>query len=168
MRDHERRTTDDARATADLSDDHPDALPLAPILRDFGGRLRFSGPVRTLRLFEDNSLVRTALEEPGDGGVLVVDGGGSLRCALLGDRLAELAVQNRWSGLVIHGCVRDTAALARLDLGVKALAAHPRKSVKRGAGERDVPVTFGDVTFRPGSWVYADRDGVLVSATALR
>lgn len=158
---------DDAPATADLSDEHPDTIALAPILRDFGGRRRFSGPVRTVELYEDNSLVRAALEEPGGGAVLVVDGGGSLRCALLGDRLGELAVANGWSGVVVHGCVRDIAALARLDLGVKALAAHPRKSVKRGGGKRDVPVTFGGVTFAPGCFVYADEDGVLASESPL-
>jgi regulator of ribonuclease activity A len=143
------------------------ALPLAvvdPIFRDYGGRRAFAGPIRTLKVFEDNVLVRDALSERGDGRVLVVDGGGSLRCALLGDQLAALGVENDWSGIVVFGCIRDSAAIATMDLGVKALATHPLKSVKKGAGDRDIPVTFGGVTFLPGSWLYADEDGIVVTA----
>lgn len=149
--------------TADLSDAHPEAAIAEPVFRDLGGRTRFAGPIATVRAHEDNSLVRAALAEPGAGRVLVVDGGGSLRCALLGDRLAALAVENGWSGVLVHGCIRDSAAIATMDLGVKALGTHPRRTEKRGAGERDVPVRFAGATFRPGAWLYADSDGVLVS-----
>lgn len=151
-------------ATADLSDEHPDAQVAVPGLTDYGGKRRFAGPIRTVRCFEDNSLVRSALETPGDGAVLVVDGGGSMRCALLGDQLAALAVANGWTGVIVNGCVRDSAELATTDLGIKALATHPRKSVKRGEGETDVAVSFVDVEFTPGHWVYADEDGVVVLA----
>lgn len=149
-------------ATADLSDEHPDAQIVAPGLRDFGGRIRFFGRIRTVRCFEDNSLVRAALEEPGDGGVLVVDGAASMKCALLGDRLGALAIENGWSGVVVNGCVRDSSELGAMALGVKALATHPRKSVKRGGGERDVTVSFLDAEFTPGAMLYADGDGVIV------
>jgi regulator of ribonuclease activity A len=154
-------------ATTDLSDAHPQALICDPLFRDFGGRREFHGPITTLRLFEDNSLVRKVLEGPGAGRVLVVDGGGSLRCALLGDQLAELGVKNGWAGVVVYGCVRDSAAIAQLPLGVKALAAHPRKSEKRGVGDADRPVTFAGATFHPGHWLYADGDGILLSPVAL-
>jgi regulator of ribonuclease activity A len=153
-------------ATADLADQHPDAHVAAPGLRALGGKQQFAGPIRTVECFEDNSLVRAALEEPGDGAVLVVDGGGSMRCALLGDRLAGLAIENGWTGVIVNGCVRDSAELATMDLGVKALATHPRKSVKRGAGERDVTVSFLGVDFTPGTMLYADADGVLVIESA--
>lgn len=116
-----------------------------------------------MRCIEDNSLVRVALEGPGNGAVLVVDGGGSLRCALLGDQLGTLAMENGWSGVIVNGCVRDSADLGTMDLGVKALATHPRKSVKRGEGERDVAVSFLGVEFSPGAMVYADGDGVVVA-----
>ncbi|HSF86022.1 MAG TPA: ribonuclease E activity regulator RraA [Acidimicrobiia bacterium] len=150
-------------STADLSDQHPDALIADPGLSDFGGVRRFAGPIRTVRCIEDNSLVRVALEGPGNGAVLVVDGGGSLRCALLGDQLGTLAMENGWSGVIVNGCVRDSADLGTMDLGVKALATHPRKSVKRGEGERDVAVSFLGVEFSPGAMVYADGDGVVVA-----
>jgi regulator of ribonuclease activity A len=150
--------------TADLSDSYPDAAIAEPGILDFGGTPRFAGPIRTVRCFEDNTLVRAALEEPGEGAVLVVDGGGSLRCALLGDNLAALAIDNGWGGVVVNGCVRDTADLAGMDLGVRALAAHPRRSEKRGEGERNIAVSFLGVRFRPGHWLYADADGVVVVA----
>jgi regulator of ribonuclease activity A len=149
--------------TTDLSDAHEGLQVAEPVLRHFGGRARFSGPVTTLRVFEDNALVRAALEEPGAGRVLVVDGGGSLRCALLGDQLGELAVRNGWAGVVIHGCVRDTAELAALDLGVMALAPHPRRSVKRGEGERDLTLQFAGLSIAPGQQLYADEDGLIVA-----
>ena len=154
-------------ATTDLSDAHPDVQVAEPIFRDFGGRRAFHGPMTTLKLFEDNALVRTALEGPGNGRVLVIDGGGSMRCALLGDQLAELAVRHEWSGVVVFGCIRDSEAIGRLPLGVKALATHPLKSIKRGEGQRDLPVRFAGVTFRPGAWLYADADGVILSDRAL-
>ncbi|TFZ83524.1 ribonuclease E activity regulator RraA [Candidatus Macondimonas diazotrophica] len=151
-------------ATTDLTDAHPEAFQVAePIFRDFGGRLAFHGPMVTLKLFEDNALVRGTLETPGEGRVLVVDGGGSLRCALLGDQLAELAVRNAWAGVVVYGCIRDSEAIGGLPLGVKALATHPVKSIKRGEGQRDIPVRFAGIQFRPGAWLYADGDGLILS-----
>jgi regulator of ribonuclease activity A len=155
-------------ATTDLSDAHPTAVQAAdPIFRDYGGRRAFHGPITTLKLFEDNALVRSALETAGEGRVLVVDGGGSMRCALLGDQLAELAVRHAWAGVVVYGCIRDSEAIGQLALGVKALATHPLKSIKRGEGQRDLPVRFAGVTFRPGAWLYADADGLIVSDQAL-
>lgn len=136
--------------------------------RDFGGRLAFSGQATTVRCFEANPLVRACLEEPGHGKVLVVDGQGSKRCALLGDNIAAMAVANGWAGIIINGCIRDSADIGRMDLGVKALATHPLKSAKRDKGLRDVPVSFAGVRVSPGDWVYADGDGVLVSPTELK
>lgn len=158
--------------TTDLSDawsDQPGAhVRIAnPMFRSYGGRTRFAGPVRTLKLFEDNVLVREALSEPSDGGVLVVDGGGSMRCALLGDNLAEMGCENGWAGIVVYGCVRDSAELAGIGLGVQALNTHPRKSVKKGQGEREVSVTFAGVTIQPGDWLYADEDGILIASHEL-
>lgn len=155
-------------ATTDLSDAHPDLVEhCEPIFRDFGGRRAFSGPIATLKTFEDNPKVRQALETPGNGRVLIVDGGGSLRCALVGGNLAALAVQNGWAGIVVYGCVRDTAELAAAQVGVKALAAHPKRSERRGLGDYDVVLRFAGVTFRPGEWLYADEDGIIVSPKKL-
>lgn len=153
--------------TTDLSDEHPDAQVAEPLLRHFGGRRSFHGPIATLRVFEDNALVRASLEEPGAGRVLVVDGGGSLRCALVGDQLAALGARNGWAGVVVHGCVRDSVDLATIDLGVLALATHPRRSVKRGEGERGGELHFAGLTLRPGMQLYADEDGVLVAERVL-
>lgn len=149
-------------STTDLSDLHLEAIWLRPIFRDFGGRVRFSGRVRTLRVFEDNALVRRVLEEEGQGQVLVVDGGGSLRAALLGGNLARLALERGWRGVVVHGAVRDTEELKSLPLGVKALAAVPRKSVKEGRGLVDVPVAFAGARILPWWFLVADGDGVLL------
>jgi len=149
--------------TADLFDEFGDRLQVCEaIFRDFGGRARFFGPIATVKCFEDNSLVKAALSEPGAGRVLVVDGGGSMRCAMLGDLLATSAVENGWSGVLLFGCVRDSAEIAAMPLGVKALATNPRKSEKRGEGQRDIPVHFAGVCFRPGEYAYCDQDGVLV------
>ncbi len=154
--------------TADLYDDHGDRVRVCdPIFRDFGGHARFCGPIATVKCFEDNSLVKAVLGEPGEGRVLVVDAGGSLRCAMLGDLIAASAVENGWRGVLMFGCVRDTVELAGMALGVKALAANPRKSEKRGEGQRDIPVSFAGVRFRPGDYIYCDEDGILVSAEAL-
>jgi len=154
--------------TTDLCDEHSDDLRImAPIFLDYGGVKAFGGLVSTVKVFEDNSLVRAAVEEPGKGRVLVVDGGGSLRCALLGDNLAELGRGNGWSGMVIYGCIRDSAAIAGIAVGVKALNTNPLKSVKKGEGERDVPVTFAGVTVHPGDYLYADQDGIVLSEVAL-
>lgn len=154
-------------ATTDLSDAHADLQVAEPIFRDFGGVKSFSGPITTLKIFEDNALVRAALEQPGGGRVLVIDGGGSLRCALVGGNLGALAEEKGWAGIVVFGAVRDTRELATAKVGVKALAPHPKKSVKKGVGERDVPVTFAGVTFKPGSYLYADEDGIVVSERSL-
>lgn len=151
-------------ATTDLSDAHPDAQVCDPVFRNFGGRTAFHGPLATLKVFEDNALVRTALEEKGEGRVLVVDGGGSMRCALVGGNLGQLAVKNGWAGIVVYGCIRDSAEIATQAVGVKALAVHPRKSEKGlHSAHRDRPVSFAGVTFRPGAWLYADADGIVVS-----
>ncbi|XP_028410136.1 uncharacterized protein LOC114532755 [Dendronephthya gigantea] len=153
-----------AMDTADLCDSYGDLLQyVEPIFRDFGRRTKFDGKISTVKCHEDNSCVKTALAEPGDGRVLVVDGGGSLRRALLGDNVAATALKNNWSGVIIYGCVRDTCQLEKIDLGVKALAQIPRKTEKKNVGMRDIPVTFAGVTFRPNEYVYADRDGIVVS-----
>jgi regulator of ribonuclease activity A len=160
-------------ATTDLCDAHEDQLAagtlraLEPVFLAFGGAPAFSGPAVTLKLFEDNALVRATLEEPGDGRVLVVDGGGSLRCALVGGNIARLAEKNRWAGIVVHGCVRDTFELNACNVGIRALATHPQRGQKRGGGERDVPVRLPGALVRPGEWVYADVDGVLVAGGPL-
>lgn len=155
-------------ATSDLCDAHADVQVCAPLFRDFGGSRAFHGPIATLKVFEDNAAVRAALEQPGEGRVLVVDGGGSLRCALFGGNLGALAVRNHWSGAVIYGCVRDSVELAAQAIGVKALAAHPRKSEKGlHAGHAGRSLEFAGVRFVPGAWLYADRDGIVVAARAL-
>lgn len=132
-------------------------------LRDYGGRATFCGRVSTVKALEDNSLVRAAVAEPGDGRVLVVDGGGSLRRAMLGDMLAAQAVANGWSGVLVHGAIRDSQAIAALDLGVKALGTCPRKTDKRGQGLRDVELVFGGLVIAPGQWLAADADGVVLA-----
>jgi regulator of ribonuclease activity A len=155
-------------ATADLCDRHEGEVRVVdPGYRDYGGLERFSGPIATVKVHEDNSLVRAALETPGEGRVLVVDGGGSLRCALIGDVLAGLAQQNGWVGLLVYGCIRDAEAIAGIPIGLKALGTHPRKSVKKGAGDRDLPVTFSGVRFSPGDHLYSDRDGTVVASRPL-
>lgn len=160
-------------ATCDLCDANEDKLAtgalhvLPPIFASFGKRHAFAGPVRTLKVFEDNVLVRAALETPGNGHVLVVDGGGSLRCALVGGNLGVLAQNNGWAGILVNGCVRDSAELNACDIGIRALAAHPQRSFRKGAGDTDLKVTIAGVAVYPGDWIYADVDGVLVSRTPL-
>ena len=157
----------------DLCDANEDKLDdgslqvLPPRFQSFGKHTRFAGPARTLKVFEDNVLVRAALETPGEGSVLVVDGGGSLRCALVGGTLGALAQKNGWVGMVINGCVRDSAELNQCEVGIRALAAHPRRSIRKGVGERYLTVDICGVSVRPGDWVYADQDGVLVSRVKL-
>jgi regulator of ribonuclease activity A len=131
--------------------------------QDFGGKTRFYGPVKTLLTFEDNTKLRAAVEQKGEGRVLVVDGGGSMNCALFGGNLAKLAADNGWAGVIIHGCVRDRTELAAQAVGIKALASHPKKSLKRDLGSYDVRLNFSGITIHPGDWVYADEDGVIVS-----
>jgi regulator of ribonuclease activity A len=155
-------------ATADLVDAHGDAVKSCEAqFRQYGGRIRFHGPIRTVKSTEDNALVKQTLSTPGDGAVLVIDGAASLRCALVGDLIAGLGQKNGWSGLLIWGAVRDTVALASLDIGIKALGSNPWKSSKNGTGQVDVPVSFGGVEFRPGYWLYSDEDGILVSSRRL-
>ena len=149
-------------ATADLLDEHPDAAVSTLPLRQFGGVASIDGVIATVRCFEDNVLVKQRVAEPGAGRVLVIDAGGSLRVALVGDSVAGLARDKGWAGLIIHGCVRDSAALLKLAIGIKALGTHPKASGKSGDGELDVPVTFGGVTFHPGARVASDDDGIVV------
>ena len=150
-------------STADLYDEHEESLGSVDLpLRQYGGHRAFTGRVSTVRCHQDNALLKSILSGPGDGGVLVVDGGGSLHTALVGDVIAQLAIDNGWAGVVVHGAVRDTAMLAGMPLGVKALGSNPRKGTKTGAGERDVEVTFGGATFRPGDQLWSDDDGVVV------
>ncbi|SMD38222.1 regulator of ribonuclease activity A [Reichenbachiella faecimaris] len=151
-------------ATADLWDQHgADMHCVDPIFRSYGAKTSFQGEITTLKLYEDNSLVRKQLATPGKGKVLIVDGGGSFRCALVGDQLAELAIQNEWEGLIIYGCIRDSAVINTLPIGIKALNTSPVKSIKKDQGEIDISVKFGSTLFVPGYYVYADEDGVLVS-----
>lgn len=159
-------------ATCDLCDTHKNDSSgafrvLPPVFRDFGARHRFAGPVSTVKCFEDNTLVKAAVDSPGEGRVLVVDGGGSLRRALLGGNLGATAARNGWAGVVIDGCVRDLAELALCDTGIRALAPMPLPTEKRGEGQRDVAVQLQGVWVRPGDWLYADEDGMVVSAQPL-
>ncbi|WP_348673437.1 ribonuclease E activity regulator RraA [uncultured Abyssibacter sp.] len=155
-------------AVTDLCDAHSDKIQVAePIFADFGGVLAFSGAIHTLKCFEDNTFVRSELEQPGEGRVLVVDGGGSLRCALLGGNLAKLAEDNGWSGVVVYGCVRDCEEIEDCSIGVKAMAAHPLKSRKQNVGEVGVPLRFAGIEFREGDYLYADVDGLITAGEAL-
>ncbi|MCV7029411.1 ribonuclease E activity regulator RraA [Mycobacterium sherrisii] len=150
-------------ATADLVDDIGAGVRSCDIqFRQFGGRTEFAGPISTVRCFQDNALLKSVLSQPNEGGVLVVDGGGSLHTALVGDRIAELARSNGWAGLIVNGAVRDAAALRGLKIGIKALGTNPRKSTKTGAGERDIEISLGGVTFVPGQIAYSDDDGIVV------
>jgi regulator of ribonuclease activity A len=152
------------RPTTDLYDDFEDSCETCSIqFRDFGGRQQFFGRIRTVRCFHDNVLFRKMLGEAGDGGVIVVDGEGSTARALMGDMLAARAAENGWAGVIINGAIRDSAEIAGVDIGVKALGVNPAKSDKKGEGETDVELHLGGVCFRPGDWVYCDEDGVLVS-----
>jgi regulator of ribonuclease activity A len=159
-------------ATCDLCDAHKNDASgafrvLPPVFRDFGGLHRFAGSVVTVKCFEDNSLVKAAVDSAGGGRVLVVDGGASLRRALLGGNLGAAAARNGWAGVLIDGCVRDVAELAVCQTGIRALAAMPLPTEKRNEGQRDVAVQIQGVWVRPGDWLYADEDGIVVSATAL-
>lgn len=163
-----------AFVTCDLLDDHPDKeiQTLIPSLdgrffQSYGARKSFGGQIVTVKCFEDNSRVKELLATDGTGKVLVVDGGASMRCALMGDMIAESAVKNHWNGVVIYGCVRDVDALAELDLGIHALAAIPQKSNRKGIGEVDLPLYFGSVTFNAGDFIYADNNGIVVAKEKL-
>jgi regulator of ribonuclease activity A len=159
-------------ATCDLCDTHKNDSSgafrvLPPVFRDFGARRRFAGLVTTVKCFEDNTLVKAAVDSPGGGRVLVVDGGASLRRALLGGNLGAAAARNGWAGVVIDGCVRDVAELAMCDTGIRALALIPLPTEKRNEGQRDVAVQLQGVWVRPGDWLCADEDGIVVSAQPL-
>ena len=154
--------------TADLCDDFSDDLQIiTPMFQSFGGHQRFSGLIQTVKVFEDNVFVREMLSNTVSGDVLVIDGGGSLRCALLGDMLAEMACQNGWSGVVVYGCIRDSADIKQMSIGVRALQTHPLKSIKKGWGDKNIPVTFANATFNPGDYLYADEDGIILSKQPL-
>ncbi|WP_444901673.1 ribonuclease E activity regulator RraA [Microbulbifer sp. SSSA007] len=155
-------------STPDLCDAHGDEVRVVePMFVNYGGRERFGGKIVTIKCFEDNSLVRELVTEPGQGKVLVVDAGGSMRRACLGDMLAEKAVANGWEGIVMYGCIRDVDEISALDLGVQALGTHPMKTEKKGIGERDLAVTFGGATFHPGEYLYADNNGIIIAGKSL-
>jgi regulator of ribonuclease activity A len=154
--------------TPDLCDEYPEVEVLEPMFNNYGGREDFGGEVVTIKCHEDNSIVKENVDKPGKGKVMVVDGGGSMRNALLGDMLAEKAAKNGWEGIVIYGCIRDVDVIMETDLGVQALATHPRKTEKKGIGEINVPVKFGGVTIEPGMFIYADNNGVIVSKKELK
>lgn len=153
-----------SHATTDLSDAHPEAQVADPAFGDFGGLIAFFGPIVTVKVFEDNEMVRALLEERGNGQVLVVDGGGSTRCALVGGNLAQLGVDNGWAGIVVNGFIRDSEEISEKEIGVKALGTHPRKSEKGlHKGHRNRSFSFAGVQFKPGQWLYADADGIIVA-----
>lgn len=155
--------------TTDLCDTYPDKVKIvAPMQwKSYGGLSLFNGQITTLKCYEDNSLVRKILGENGKGRILVIDGGGSMRCALLGDMLAELAIKNEWNGVFVYGCIRDSATIGTMPLGVIALDVIPLKSIKRDEGQIDIPVCFADVEFVPNHFIYCDEDGIIVSKEAL-
>ena len=156
------------RATTDLYDDHEGEVQTCAVqFRDFGGRRKYCGPVRTVQCDRDNQLFRALLDEAGDGAVVIVDGGGSTETALMGDIIAAKGAKNGWAGVVIFGAIRDSAEIGNIDIGAKALGVNPAKSAKTGAGAVDVPVEFGGVRFAPGHWVYCDEDGILVAPREL-
>ena len=156
-------STLEPRATADIVDElGAEAASCDLQFRQFGGRTMFAGPISTVRCQHDNALLKSVLSQPGNGGVLVVDGGGSLHAALVGDVIAGLAHSNGWAGIVVNGAVRDAGTLRTIDIGVKALGTNPRKSAKAGAGERDVVVELGGIRFVPGEIAYSDDDGIVV------
>jgi regulator of ribonuclease activity A len=158
--------TVDPQATADLVDEiGPEVRSCDLQFGQYGGRAMFAGPISTVKCFQDNALLKSVLSEPGNGRVLVIDGDASVHTALVGDLIAELGRSNGWAGLIVNGAVRDASTLRTLDIGIKALGTNPRKSTKTGAGQRDVAVTFGGVTFLPDANAYSDDDGIVVVAT---
>lgn len=155
-------------ATADLCDAHPDVVKVCHIpFLSFGKVGAFHGPIRTLSVLDDNALVRQTLERPGQGAVLVVNGGGSLKRALVGDNLARLAIDNGWAGLVVFGAIRDSGVIDTMDVGIKAAGTIPLRADRDAIGEVDIPTSFGGVIFTPGDWLYADADGVIVAPRRL-
>jgi regulator of ribonuclease activity A len=155
-------------STCDLCDKYGDqGRVVPPVFRHFGGKKRFHGLASTLRCPEDNSRLKELASTPGAGRVLVVDSGGSMRYALLGDMIGKLALEHGWAGVVLHGCMRDTAALSELDLGLMALGAVPRRSLKNGEGQVGLPVDIAGIVCTPGDWVVADEDGIVLIDPAL-
>lgn len=160
-------------ATCDICDANEDKLGqgalavFPPVFQKFGKQVNFSGPAATLKVFEDNVLVRSTLETRGNGRVLVIDGGASLRCALVGGNLGVLAEKNGWSGIIVNGCVRDSEELNACNIGIRALATHPQRSIRKGVGDSNLRVSIAGVAVAPGDWIYADADGILVSKTKL-
>lgn len=158
------KTQNQMIATTDVSDAHPDAQVAEPVFADFGGKLDFHGPIKTLKVFEDNAQVRAVLETPGKGRVLVVDGGGSPRCALVGGNLGVLGVKNGWVGIVVYGYIRDSVEISDQNIGVKAIGTHPRKSEKGlHSAVEDKVLEFAGVRFKPGAYLYADADGIVIT-----
>lgn len=154
--------------TTDICDEFPEMVSVCePLFTSYGSVNSFSGPISTVKVYEDNVLVRQALEEIPAGDVLVVDGGGLKRCALLGDKLASIATPRNLAGIIVNGCVRDSKELAEIEVGILALAAHPKKSGKTAEGERDVTVEFGGAAWTPGHYVYADEDGIVIATERL-
>lgn len=155
--------------TADLCDNYAELIKVVdPIFKSYGGHSRFAGLIETVKVYEDNVLVKNKLQQAGNGKVLVVNGGGSLRCALVGDLIAQMAADNGWAGIVVYGCIRDSAAIAEIPIGIKALNTHPLKSIKHGRGDLDLPVTFAGVTFVAGHYLYSDEDGIIVAEQDLK
>ena len=157
-----------AYLTADICDKYPDVAVAEPIFTDYGGQVQFAGPIVTVKTVDDYSRVRELVHADGNGRVLVVDGAGSLRHALMGGNLAAAAAENGWQGIVFNACIRDVHEIAEVPIGVKALGATPRRPLANDQGLVDIPVTFAGVTFRPGDWLYADRDGIVVSSEEVK
>ncbi|SFE42964.1 ribonuclease E activity regulator RraA [Alteribacillus iranensis] len=154
--------------TADICDIYREKVTLAdPMFKSFGKKQTFYGPIHTVKVFEDNVLVKKSLEDIPEGSVLVVDGGGSMRCALLGDNLAAIAESRKLQGVIVFGCIRDSGEMNDMNVSIRAVATNPIKSIKKGEGEVNVPVRFANVDWKPGSWVYADEDGILITEDML-
>ncbi len=154
--------------TADLCDKHSDVIKVVdPLFKIYGAKQSFYGQIETVKVHEDNVLVKDRLGQPGKGKVLIIDGGGSLRCALVGDIIAQMAADNGWEGIIVYGCIRDSAVIADIPIGIRALNTHPLKSIKRGRGDVSIPVTFAGVTFIPEQYVYSDLDGIIIAENAL-
>ena len=154
--------------TPDLCDENPETVSaVAPIFNNYGGKRAFGGEIVTVRCFEDNTVVKAQAAEDGAGKVMVVDGGGSMRCALVGDMIAANAMKNGWLGLIVYGCIRDVDAISTLDIGIQALNSMPIRSIRENSGELNIEISFGGVTFKPGEYVYADNNGVIISPQSL-
>ena len=154
-------------ATADLTDEHPELEVLEPIFVGFGKKAKFSGAVKTIKVFEDNTSVKRLVKSPGEERVLVIDGGGSMRCSLVGDNLARFAIENGWNGILVFGAIRDSAVIDEMEISIKALGTFPKKSVKRAEGLEDIALKFAGVTISPGDYIYSDEDGIIISPKSL-